>query len=128
MVEQERARILVVDDEETIRFSLEVLLQRRGYAVTAAASGGQALACFAQHAFDAALLDLHLPDMNGLDLARAIARQYPSVAIIILTGSSYFQGHPIEQQIGGFGYLLKTTRPAAVLEYIAGTLARQQAG
>jgi CheY-like chemotaxis protein len=64
MTEQRTARILVVDDEDTIRRTLAALLQRRGYAVTVVASGAEARALIEQQAFDLLLLDLIMPGLS----------------------------------------------------------------
>ena len=60
--------ILIIDDEAAIRESLQTLLKMEGYQVETAASAQQGLACIGEHAFDLVLLDLALPDRNGLDL------------------------------------------------------------
>lgn len=125
MVEQTPARILVVDDEDAIRRTLAVLLERRGYTVAAAANAEEALAWLVQRAFDLVLVDLQLPGMNGLELARIVEGQQPSAKIVVLTGSSDFRGRPIEEQVGHFDYLLKTTSPADVLAHVATILASQ---
>ena len=126
MAEPSPARILVVDDEEPIRRTLDIMLQRRGYAVATAANAEEALAQLAQAAFDLVLVDLQLPGMNGLELARIVERQQPSATIVVLTGSSDFRGQPVEEQVGDFDYLLKTTSPADVLAHIASVLARRR--
>ena len=126
MGEQTPAQILVVDDEDAIRRTLTALLERRGYIVTAAANAEEALAWLIQHAFDLVLLDLQLPGMNGLELARIVEQRQPSTKIVVLTGSSDFRGHPIEDQVGHFDYLLKTTSPADVLAHVATLLSSHQ--
>ena len=68
--EQRTARILVVDDEETIRLTLATLLQRRGYTVTVATDGAEALALIERQSFDLLLLDLIMPGQSGLEVAR----------------------------------------------------------
>ena len=92
-------RILLVDDEEEIRRLLARRLSRRGYAVTAATDSDQALALLAEGAFDLAILDFMMPGMNGLELAAQCRLRYPSLKILILTGS------PIITEIEAQGYL-----------------------
>ena len=125
MLEQARARILVVDDESAIRLTVDAVLRRRGYAVATAANGEEALGWLMQRAFDLVLVDLRLPGMNGLEFARCAQRCQPAVAILFLTGSSDFNGVPVEMQVGHFDYVLKTASPEEVLEAVANVLDQQ---
>jgi CheY-like chemotaxis protein len=86
-----RGRVLVVEDSDANRSLLRSLLQRRGYVVEAVASGQAALDA-AGGGFDLVLLDVGLPDINGLEVCRRL-RSNPATAdlkIIMLTG----RGHP----------------------------------
>ena len=64
------ARILVADDEAAIRFTMEILLRRHGYTVTTASNGAEALALVEQQPFELLLLDLKMPGLSGLEVAR----------------------------------------------------------
>ena len=77
--------VLIIDDESAIRESLETLLQLEGYAVESAASGEDGLARMGERSFDLVLLDLALPDRNGMDLLAEIRRQDPQLSIIMIT-------------------------------------------
>ena len=92
-------RILLVDDEEEIRRLLTRRLTRRGYAVTTVSDGSQALAMLEQGPFNLAILDYMMPGMNGLELAAQCRLRYPSLKILILTGS------PVITEIETQGYL-----------------------
>jgi CheY-like chemotaxis protein len=98
MFEQEQARVLVVDDEAAIRLTLDMLLRRVGYSVTTATNGEEALAWLMQRPFDLLLLDLGLPGMSGLKVAHYAQEYHPSAVVVFLTGSSDFNGVPIEEQ------------------------------
>jgi DNA-binding response OmpR family regulator len=78
-------RILIIDDEVEIRESLETLLQLEGYTVVVAASGREGLSEIGQRNFDVVLLDLALPDKNGMDVLAEIRLQHPQQAIIMIT-------------------------------------------
>lgn len=80
-------RILVVDDELLIRWSVGEALARRGYAVVEAADARSALAHFAPGAdtVEAVVLDLRLPDSDGLDLLKAIKAAAPNCPVILIT-------------------------------------------
>ena len=84
MSEARPITILVVEDEENIRFSLVAGLEREGYEVLAAARGEDALQQLRQSSVDMVLLDVMLPDMSGLDVCRLIRRD-SNVPIIMVT-------------------------------------------
>jgi CheY-like chemotaxis protein len=79
-------RILVVDDDPAIALMLSRALGRRGYQVVATHSPEEAVASFSKEPSDAAVLDLVMPDRDGMDLANALRAQSPGLPIAILTG------------------------------------------
>src|SRR5487761_2261856 len=85
-------QILVVDDEAEIRSSLEEILREEGYAVTTAATAGEALSLLNDAAYDLVLLDIWLPDRDGLDvlaeIQQSLPESRPNVAIISCHGTS----------------------------------------
>jgi CheY-like chemotaxis protein len=64
--------LLIVDDNKSVRDSLQMLIEQRGYAVLAASSGVEALALVAAHAVDGAMIDVNMPGMGGLPLCRSL--------------------------------------------------------
>ncbi|MFJ9817709.1 response regulator transcription factor [Streptomyces sp. NPDC101151] len=78
-------QILVVEDDETIGRHLNTGLLSNGYAPSWSRTGSGALAEATQSAFDVLLLDLGLPDMDGLDVARVLRARFPDLLILILT-------------------------------------------
>src|ERR1700730_16625120 len=80
-----KGSILVVDDESEIREGLELLLSSEGYGVTSADTGESGLARLEEHPFDLLLLDVSLPDRNGLDLLKEIHRRDPQLSIVLIT-------------------------------------------
>lgn len=123
MPEQPTVRILLVDDEETIRLTLATLLRRRGYEVTVAPNGAAALALIDQQGFDLLLLDLLMPGLSGLEVARHARMTQPAAAILILTGSSEIEGAPSDLRFDDFNYMLKTAGPQDVLARVASMVA-----
>ena len=87
MIATKKPAILVVDDEPGITATLAMILEASGYTVVTAATGGAALNAAAGVAFDAALVDFHLPDSDGITLAREICKKLPRCRILLLTGS-----------------------------------------
>lgn len=87
----EKARVLVVDDDEDIRIAIEMTLALRGYDVTSAGDGADALDLLhAGHAPSVILLDLRMPRMNGFEFLHALRADaaLPRIPVIVLTGDS----------------------------------------
>ena len=80
-----KGSILVIDDETEIREGLELLLTSEGYAVTLAETGEAGLARLGERPFDLVLLDVSLPDRNGLELLREIRQRESALPIILIT-------------------------------------------
>src|SRR3984885_1898625 len=80
-----RGSILVVDDEAEIREGLEALLTSESFDVTLAETGEAGLRQIEDHPFDLMLLDVSLPDRNGIDLLREIHRRDPQLSVILIT-------------------------------------------
>jgi DNA-binding response OmpR family regulator len=123
------ARILVVDDEQNIRVTLNALLGRAGHTVTTAASGEEAVKLFAQQRFDLMLVDLQMPGMNGIEVVEALRAKDHDTTVIILTGHGSLETAIEGIHQGVYDYLLKTTDPAQIVERVEAGLedrARQQ--
>lgn len=124
-MEQSPVKILIVDDEDSIRFTLDMLLQRRGYNVMTAASGEEAMVLLQQQAFDLLLLDLKMPGLSGWDVAQQARECQPEASIIILTGHGALESGPDNPSSDISDYMLKTASPQEVLARVAATIARR---
>jgi len=78
--------ILVVDDEEDIRWALENILSSAGYIITCAESGSQALAQLHRNAYFIAFVDIKLPDQDGFAIAAHIFQFYPRTSVVLVSG------------------------------------------
>ena len=101
------ARILVVDDERLIRWSLHERLAAEGYEVVEAADGAAARNLAAKEAFDLALLDLRLPDADGLALAKEFHESHPDLPVIIITALSTVESAVEAMKCGAVDYVTK---------------------
>ncbi len=83
--------ILVVDDELMMRKLVEKILSRDGFQVTLASDGNEALAILAQKKVDIVISDIKMPGLNGFELLQAVKKEYPSIAVIMMTayGDTY---------------------------------------
>jgi DNA-binding NtrC family response regulator len=102
-----RLRLLIVDDDEVLRDTLSQRCQRAGMAVTAVASGEDALAKIERAPFDVALLDLHLPGMSGLDVLAHVKELQPEVEVLLLTAHGSIETAIEAMKRGAYDYLTK---------------------
>lgn len=100
-------KILIVDDDGAFRTSLQKVLQLQDYSVDTAADGRQAFARITSGEYAAILLDLHLPDLEGIEIAEFIIANDPNCIVIILTGQASVDTAIRALQIGCHDYLVK---------------------
>jgi len=121
------AKILIVDDEESIRFFLRELLERDGYAVVAADSGEVALKHIEREEFDLALVDLKMRGISGTDVLRVLHAQAPDTVVIMLTGHGSLESAVEALRQGAHDYLFKPCKTIELRESIrVGLLNRRQ--
>ncbi|WP_029266414.1 sigma-54-dependent transcriptional regulator [Virgibacillus alimentarius] len=99
--------ILVVDDEQEVGNFLSFLLEEKGYRVSVAESGKQTLDLLNDHKFGLAMLDVRLPDANGLDLLKEIKQKLPLCKVIIMTGYSTVKTAVEAIKLGANDYIEK---------------------
>jgi two-component system response regulator RegX3 len=116
-------RILVVDDDALVRRSLKYRLEREGYTVATAETGDEALACARRDQLDLIVLDIGLPDRDGLDVARVIQREM-NVPIIFLTGRGRETDVVVGLELGAEDYVTKPFRMRELLARIRVVLRR----
>lgn len=109
------AHILLVDDELSIQRAMAPLLRSRGYAVTVAGNGREALDLFLRERIDLVILDLGLPDMNGLDVCRQV-RERADTPILILSARGAEKDKVAALDIGADDYV---TKPFGLMELLA---------
>jgi DNA-binding response OmpR family regulator len=112
MVEKS-ARILLVDDEQSIQTLLSYPLRKDGYEVVRAADGREALDRFSEQAFDLVVLDLMLPQLDGLEVCRRL-RARSAVPIIMLTAKSEEIDKVLGLELGADDYI---TKPFSMREF-----------
>jgi DNA-binding NtrC family response regulator len=100
-------KILIVDDEESFRNHLTRLFVRRGYKVAEVASGNEALALVGQKAFDIVLLDIVLPDLNGVEVLKVLKERAPDTQVIMMTGNATVNTAIASMKLGAYDYLTK---------------------
>jgi len=100
-------RLLLVDDEVGYLEVLSKRLTRRGFKVTTASSGAEAIRAARRWDFDVAVVDLKMEDMDGIEVLKTLKRMVPDVEVIILTGHGSERAAREGIAQGAFDYLIK---------------------
>jgi len=119
--------VLIIDDEAAIRESLETLLELEGYAVQSAASGEEGIACIGERNFDLVLLDVALPDRDGIDLLGELHLQDPQLPIIIITAYGTVENAVKAMQAGAVNFVQKPWDNEKLLADVRAAVARHRA-
>jgi DNA-binding response OmpR family regulator len=118
MKDSPAARILVVDDEKTVRRLLERFLTKEGFQVLTAGEGKDALELVKCQKPHVILLDIRMPGMDGMEVLKAIRQIDPSVPIVMLTGVTDLDHIKLAVGLGADDYLLKPFDLSYVLSYL----------
>jgi signal transduction histidine kinase len=100
-------RLLVVDDEESLRITTAAIFEHEGYIVDTASSGDEAIELLCQKDYDLVLTDLHMEGGDGLSVLNSIRRQAPLTISVVLTGFASVESAIAALQEGAYDYLIK---------------------
>jgi DNA-binding NtrC family response regulator len=114
-----KGSILVVDDESEIREGLELLLQSEGYQVSSAETAMSGLAQLEERPFDLLLLDVSLPDRNGIDMLKDVHRQDPHLPIVLITAYGSIEMARAAFKSGAMDYITKPWSNDELLAQVA---------
>jgi DNA-binding response OmpR family regulator len=117
-------QLLIVEDDQMIGRSLQQALEGQGYDVTLAPDGASAREAFLRRPLDLVLLDLGLPDADGIDLCRELRAQSPGVSIIVLTARQEEADIVVGLDAGADDYITKPFRLAELLARVRAHLRR----
>jgi DNA-binding response OmpR family regulator len=118
--------ILIVDDEDRLRLSLSLILQKENYLVETAANAQEARDCLRLHEYDLMFLDLNLPGISGIDLLAEVHRQAPHMPVLILTAHAALESAIQAVRLGARDYLIKPIEPVLILTRVAEILAERE--
>jgi DNA-binding response OmpR family regulator len=104
---QRANRVLVVDDEESVRITTAAILEQEGYEVSTAESGREALASAAREHYDLVLTDLRMDDMDGMTLLHELQARHPNIVTVVLTGYASIESSIDALRQGVYDYLVK---------------------
>ncbi len=118
-------RVLIVDDEPSIRDLLVRLLGREGYRVAVADTGEQALAALEASRFDLVIVDKNLPGLTGFDVLRAVQANHPGTASIMITAFPNAEAESDARALGARGFVSKPFGIREVLRTVADAIRRR---
>ena len=118
--------VLIIDDEAAIRESLQTLLEMEGYNVTTASNGEEGLTKLGDRPFELVLLDLALPDRNGIDLLADIREQDPQLAVIMITAYGTVENAVRAMQSGAANFIQKPWDNEKLLADVRAAIARRR--
>jgi DNA-binding NtrC family response regulator len=119
--------VLIIDDESAIRESLHTLLEMEGYDVETAASGREGLSRIGERAFDLVLLDLALPDRNGMDILSELQSQDRQLSVIMITAYGTVENAVKAMQSGAANFIQKPWDNEKLLADVRAAVARAKA-
>jgi len=119
-------RILVVDDEASIRDLCARVLQRAGFDVAVASSGEEAVGRLQAEAFDGVVSDIRMPGLSGLDVLGTAKQLYPGIRVVLITGFGTPQTLDRARQSGADRILTKPFNPVELLGAVRDILTTKQ--
>ncbi len=122
----EKESILIVDDDESTRKSLALILGKKGYETGTAGTGREALERVQERFFNVALLDIKLPDMEGVELLMPLKRMHPEMSVLMITGHSSLESAVRASLEGALAYITKPLNMDSVLAAVSKALEKQR--
>jgi len=122
----DKARILIVDDDEVVRWSYLRSLQSVSRNVAAASDGEEALQSMEQSPFDVVLLDMRMPGQDGLSVLRAIKQKWPESEVVIITGYPTVASAKEAVRLGANDYVAKPVGPQEVINVADAAMTRKR--
>lgn len=116
---QNNTKILIADDEVEFASTLATRLELRGYVTTIANSGEETLEAISRQIPDLLLLDLKMPDLDGLEVLARLRESHQDLKVIVLTGHGSFSSGSQGMALGAFDYIMKPVELNLLLEKIA---------
>lgn len=110
-----KANILIIDDEKGLRFGTQRLLEDEGYTVESAENGEEGIRLGTSKEFDVALIDLKMPDIDGMDVLKEIISVHPNTICFMATAYASYDTAIQATRLGAFGYIPKPFTPEELI-------------
>ncbi|MBN2429640.1 MAG: sigma-54-dependent Fis family transcriptional regulator [Deltaproteobacteria bacterium] len=124
-MEEKKYSILVVDDEESMREFLAIMLHREGYKVTAAEDGAQALVCLNNNSYDLIISDIQMPRLDGFKLLKHVQEHCPETVMIMITAFSTTEEAVEAMKNGAYDYIIKPFKNEEIRLVVKNALERK---
>jgi len=118
----DKARVLIVDDAEVVRLSYLRSLAAAGYRAEAACGGAEAIKAMERRPADLVILDLRMPEMDGISVLRTLRRRWPDSEVIIITGYPTIASAKEALRLGAYHYLVKPVGPDGLANAVQNAL------
>lgn len=118
----DKGSILIVDDDTALRYTLLVIFQKAGYSVSTAMGGLDALNQFSNAKYDLVILDISMPDLDGLSVLSEMKGISPKTPVMLLTAYPSSETMEVARVKGACQYLIKPVDPQYVLEVVKNIL------
>ncbi len=125
-VENPKAKILAVDDEEVILDSFRKILVFAGYSVDTVEKGPEALSLVKKHDYDFVFTDLKMPEMDGIEVTKAVKHLRPDIDVIVITGYASIESAVATMKYGAMDYVQKPFTEDELVDFVNKFLIRRQ--
>lgn len=125
-VDHPKARILAVDDEEVVLDSFRKILVMAGYSIETVESGPEALSLVKKHDYDFVFTDLKMPDMDGIEVTKAVKHLRPDIDVIVITGYATIESAVETMKYGAMDYVQKPFTEDELVDFVNKSLIRRQ--
>ncbi len=122
---QNKKRILIVDDDETVRLSYRRSLADSPWDVAAVQNGDEALHSMQTNPSDVVLLDVRMPGPDGISVLGTIKRKWPDSEVVVITGYPSLDGAVTAVRLGASNYVVKPVGPAEIVDLASAAMARK---
>ncbi len=125
-VENPKARILAVDDEEIILDSFRKILVIAGYSIDTVEKGGESLGLIQKHDYDFVFTDLKMPEMDGVEVTKAVKHLRPDIDVIVITGYASIETAVETMKYGAMDYVQKPFTEDELIDFVNKCLIKRQ--
>jgi len=112
----EKTKVLIVDDEEVVRLSHLRSLQSANCNAAVAEDGIQAIQVMEEQDFDVILLDIRMPNLDGMEVLRTIKQRWPESEVVVITGYPTIESAKEAVRLGAHNYIAKPVGPEEVIK------------
>jgi len=116
--ERARPEVLIVDDDKGLCESLEMILSEVGYGVVSVFNGADALEAAQEHEFDAAIIDIRLPDIDGVEVLQHLSQSDTNMGIMMVSGETTVETAVGSLNLGADAFMLKPVNPKDLISHL----------